>query len=207
MPSLSWHYEDLYFAEGCKQIAGLDEAGRGCLAGPVVAAAVIVLSRNAVPEKLNDSKKLTRNARRSLYEALTHSNQVIWSVASASVEEIDALNILKASHLAMKRAMDGLPSVPDWILVDGLHVSLLGQKQRAIVGGDGISPSIAAASILAKETRDRMMEELHESLPHYGFARHKGYGTAAHLVSLREHGPSPHHRKSFEPVRQISLSF
>ena len=208
MPSsLSWHYEDFYQAQACRHIAGVDEAGRGCLAGPVVAAAVVVQSRAALPHGVNDSKKLTRTTRRSLYEALVSSKEIAWHVASASVEEIDSLNILRASHLAMKRAIEGLSQAPDWILVDGRHASLLGSRQKGIIGGDAISPSIAAASILAKETRDRMMETLDAEVPHYGFARHKGYATEAHLDSLRKHGPSSHHRRSFAPVRQVILSF
>lgn len=202
---MEWNYEEEAAKKGWKRIAGVDEAGRGCLAGPVVAAAFIFLDRIACPAELNDSKKLSRAVRQKLFQHFTSHPSVDWSVGIATVEEIDRLNILRASHLAMKRALEGLNPVADFILVDGLRVHSLGKNQQPIVGGDSLSPSIAAASIIAKETRDRLMEELHEQFPQYNFAKHKGYGTALHMNSIQEHGICPLHRRSFAPVRQIPL--
>lgn len=202
---LTWRHEDECLHGGTGPVAGIDEAGRGCLAGPVVAGAVIFLSRDARPALLDDSKKLSRSARRALYEQLTTDARVVWAVGSATVEEIDRLNILRATHLAMQRALQSLATAPTAVLVDGLPVPGLGERQLALVGGDGLSPSVAAASILAKESRDRMMEVLDREHPGYGFSKHKGYGTRQHLEALAALGVSPVHRRSFTPVRQAEL--
>jgi len=177
-------------------IAGLDEAGRGPLAGPVVAAAVVL----AEPiDGLADSKKLSARQRERL-AVLIKASATGWALGIASVEEIDTVNILQATLLAMRRALLSLPCAPTLALVDGLHLPALPCPARALVGGDGLEPAIMAASILAKVARDSMMDELHEQYPVYGFARHRGYGTAVHLAALREHGPCPAHRRSFRPI-------
>lgn len=191
-------------ARGFFLIAGVDEAGRGPLAGPVVAAAVI-LPDGFTLEGLNDSKKISAARREKFYTALTTAAEILWAVASADVEEIDRLNILRATHLAMARALGGLPQKPDHALVDGLPVQGLPVPQTALVGGDTLSLSIAAASIIAKVTRDRLMVGLDEHYPQYGFARHKGYGVRDHLEALRQHGPCPVHRRTFQPVAQTRL--
>jgi ribonuclease HII len=179
-------------------LAGVDEAGRGPLAGPVVAAAVI-LSPSRPIAGLNDSKRLSARQRERLYEAiLLHAEAQALGIAS--VEEIDRLNILQANLLAMQRAVLALRVSPSEILVDGLHVPKVACRARALIGGDGLEPAIMAASILAKVARDRMMDRLHAEYPVYGFDRHRGYGTAVHLAALREHGPCPAHRMSFRPV-------
>jgi ribonuclease HII len=183
-------------------VAGIDEAGRGPLAGPVVAAAVVFLAPLEFPG-LNDSKKLTPRNRDGLYEALTSHSQVLWFVSRVEAEEIDALNILRATHVAMASAVAGLTKI-DHALVDGLPVHGLPVPHTALVGGDALSFSIAAASVLAKVTRDRIMQAAHETYPEYGFDKHKGYPTASHLAKLCEHGPSPIHRRSFAPVANCS---
>jgi ribonuclease HII len=182
-------------------ICGVDEAGRGPLAGPVSAAAVILDPLNPIPG-LNDSKKLTEKQRERL-APLIRERALAWSVAYASVEEIDSLNILQATLLAMKRAVQALVIVPQQVLVDGLYCPETGIESLAIVKGDSKVAAISAASILAKTSRDALMLQLHEQYPAYGFAIHKGYPTAAHLAALREHGVSDVHRKSFKPVRQL----
>lgn len=204
---LTWQWEDRLSAQGCSCIAGVDEAGRGCLAGPVVAGAVVFLDRAALPDELNDSKKLTRAQRARMFGEMTQDSRLIWASGSASVEEIDEINILRASHLAMRRAVDALAQKPGHLIVDGLRVDVLGEAQTPLVGGDGISPSVAAASIIAKETRDRLMEELETGYPGYGFGKHKGYGTKQHLEALSSLGPCVIHRRSFGPVRQSTLGF
>jgi ribonuclease HII len=185
-------------------VCGVDEAGRGPLAGPVYAAAVI-LDPALVIEGLADSKKLTPRQRRTLASEI-RSRAVAWSVASASVEEIDALNILQASLLAMRRAVEGLAVTPHEVLVDGLHRPRLSVPVQAIVRGDATVAVISAASILAKVTRDEEMLALHSLHPQYGFDRHKGYPTSAHLAALREHGVCAAHRRSFAPVRVLLAS-
>lgn len=182
-------------------ICGVDEAGRGPLAGPVSAAAVILDERNPIPG-LNDSKKLSEKQRERL-SPLIRERALAWAVAYASVEEIDELNILQATLLAMKRAVQALQVQPHRLLVDGLYCPQTGIQSEAIVKGDSKVAAISAASILAKTARDALMIELHEQYPHYGFAIHKGYPTAAHLAALREHGVSLVHRKSFKPVREL----
>jgi len=180
-------------------MCGVDEAGRGPLAGPVVAAAVILHPRRPV-EGLADSKTLTPRRREELAEEI-RSRALAWAVAAASVEEIDALNILRASLLAMRRAVEALSVKPQRVLVDGLYCPELQMPMRAIVGGDAKVKSISAASILAKVTRDASMVTLHHEHPLYGFDRHKGYSTNEHLAALRAHGVCPLHRRSFAPVR------
>jgi len=178
---------------------GVDEAGRGPLAGAVFAAAVIL-----DPEKpihgLADSKLLSHNRREKLAGEIT-ANAIAWSVASATVEEIDRINILQATLLAMRRAVEGLAVAADEMLVDGLHLPATGLPGRAIVEGDRLIPEISAASILAKTARDCDMAQWDAQFPNYGFAAHKGYGTPAHLAALRQFGPCPIHRMSFAPVR------
>jgi ribonuclease HII len=180
---------------GYAAICGVDEAGRGPLCGPVVAAACI-LPMGLVIEGLNDSKKLTPKKRDALYDYICE-NAVSYCIAEASVEEIDELNILEATLLAMRRAIDGLSVPADFALIDGNVSRDFQIPVRAIVKGDATSPSIAAASILAKVTRDRQCEELDRMYPQYGIAKHKGYGTKVHMDALRQHGPSPIHRKQF----------
>ncbi|TXH87123.1 MAG: ribonuclease HII [Rhodoferax sp.] len=182
-------------------IAGVDEAGRGPLAGPVVAAAVILDELHPIAG-LNDSKKLTARRREQLFDEI-RAKALCFSVAEASVEEIDSLNILQATLLAMRRAVEGLRLKPGKVLVDGNRLPVLDVVAEAIVQGDALVPSISAASILAKVTRDRWCEEVDRAYPQYGFAGHKGYGTAEHLAALRAHGASPLHRSSFAPVRAV----
>ena len=185
-------------------ICGVDEAGRGPLAGPVFAAAVILGAAHGIIG-LAESKKLSAPRREQL-AAQIKQRAVAWAVASASVEEIDALNILQATLLAMGRAVEALPQAPDEVLVDGLYCPRIAQPSRAIVRGDGSVAEISAASILAKTLRDAAMLELHARFPEYGFDRHKGYPTAAHLQALRLHGVSAAHRRSFAPVRALLCS-
>ena len=184
-------------------VCGVDEAGRGPLAGPVVAAAVILDPNNPI-DGLNDSKKLSARRRERL-KAEICAKALAWAVAEASVEEIDTINILHASMLAMQRAVDALSVRPIRALIDGNRCPKLACEVEAVVGGDGKIEAIAAASILAKTTRDAGMSDLHLRYPQYGFDRHMGYPTALHLRALQEHGPSPVHRRSFSPVRQLVL--
>ena len=177
-------------------MAGVDEAGRGPLAGPVFAAAVILDDLNPI-KGLADSKKLSPRRRDALYDEI-RAKALCCSVAQASVEEIDQINILQATLLAMRRAVEGLRLKPVKVLVDGNRLPVLDVRAEAIVQGDAIS----AASILAKVERDRWCAGIDAQFPAYGFARHKGYGTADHLLALREHGPTPWHRRSFAPVAQ-----
>lgn len=181
-------------------VCGVDEAGRGPLAGAVFAAAVLLDDPPPVAG-LADSKKLSEKRRTLLAEEI-RQRAVAWAVASASVEEIDRLNILQASLLAMRRAVEALAIQPAAIVVDGLHVPRVAMPSRAIVKGDATVPAISAASILAKVARDQCMLELHAAYPGYGFDRHKGYGTALHMDALRRQGPTPEHRRSFSPVRE-----
>jgi ribonuclease HII len=192
-------------ARGIFLVAGVDEAGRGPLAGPVVAAAVILPDDCAI-EGLNDSKKLTAKKREHFHAMLTVRADIHWGIGQADVAEIDRLNILRATHLAMARAVAALPRKPDHALVDGLPVRGLTVPHTALVAGDTLSLSIAAASIIAKVTRDRLMIALDAQYPQYGFARHKGYGVREHLEALRSHGPSPVHRRSFQPVAQAQFA-
>lgn len=185
-------------------LAGVDEAGRGPLAGPVTAAAVILDPARPIPG-LDDSKKLSEKKRDAL-EPLIRERALAFCVASASVGEIDEMNILQATLLAMRRAVAGLPLAAQAVVVDGNKVTEFGVPAEAVVGGDARVPAISAASILAKVARDREMLALDAQFPGYGFAQHKGYGTAAHLAALARLGASPHHRRSFAPVAaQIDL--
>lgn len=176
-------------------ICGVDEAGRGCLCGNVYAAAVI-LDKNYFNHDLNDSKKLSPKKRDALYDDIT-KNAIAWSVAYATVEEIEQINILNAAMLAMKRAIEGLNTPVDLALIDGNIARGFNCKTRTVVKGDSISPSIAAASILAKVSRDREVIELSKQYPEYQFDKHKGYATKAHIEAIRKHGPCPIHRMSF----------
>lgn len=196
MPDL--FHEQEAAGNGARIVAGIDEAGRGPLAGPVVAAAV-VLDADNIPKGLNDSKKLTEERREALFEEIMGSAQV--GFCAAPVEVIDRLNILGATLWAMCRALDALPIRPDLALIDGNHVPKdLSCRGQFIIGGDGRSVSIAAASIVAKVVRDRMCKIMDCGHPHYRFGQHKGYGTALHLEALTAHGPSEMHRMSFAPV-------
>jgi ribonuclease HII len=199
MPSL--RYEKRAYNDGANVVAGVDEAGRGPLAGPVVAAAAI-LPREFRHKILNDSKQLTPEQRDELYTELTSNPAIHWATGISDVTVIDTYNILRATWRAMVLALDALPVKPDFVLVDGLRVPAIRIRQKAIVKGDAKSFSIAAASVIAKVTRDRLMLALHEQYPQYNFAQHKGYGTPEHLAALDQFGPSPIHRRSFAPVRQ-----
>ena len=185
-------------------IAGVDEAGRGPLAGPVVAAAVILDDLKPI-KGLADSKQLTAKRREKLYDEI-RAKALCCSIAQASVEEIDRLNILNATMLAMQRAVQGLRLKPAKVLVDGNRLPPLDVLAEAIVSGDALVPAISAASILAKVTRDRLLDELDQRHPAYGFAKHKGYGTAQHLQALMAHGPLPEHRRSFAPVARAAAA-
>jgi ribonuclease HII len=200
----SLSFESELRAAGFFRVAGIDEAGRGPLAGPVVVAAVILPPDFSLP-KLTDSKKLSEKTRESLFDQLTSRQDISYSIVEISSEEIDQLNILRATHEGMRRAVAKLHPEPDHALIDGLPVHPFPKPQTALVGGDGLSLSIAAASVLAKVWRDRRMQAWDALYPDYGFARHKGYGTALHLERLRLHGPCPIHRRSFAPVAQLPL--
>lgn len=182
-------------------VCGVDEAGRGPLAGPVYAAAVVLDPRRPI-DGLRDSKVLTALRREQLSIEI-RSRALAWAVASASVDEIDHLNILQASLLAMRRAVDGLQVAPTLARVDGNQPPRLRCAVELVIGGDASDPAISAASILAKCARDAVMVELHQRFPQYAFDRHKGYATAEHLKLLRDHGPCPDHRRSFAPVREL----
>ncbi|MFZ4541373.1 MAG: ribonuclease HII [Rickettsiales bacterium] len=183
------------------RVCGVDEAGRGPWAGPVVAAAVMLGAQDRIPSGLNDSKKLKHAAREALFTQLLAAN-ITHGIGIATAEEIDTLNIWGATQLAMCRAVSGLQIAPDIALIDGkLHPKGMACETRPIIGGDGISLSIAAASILAKVTRDRMMAEYAQDYPQYGFEKHVGYGTKQHQEALAAHGPCPLHRTSYAPIR------
>jgi len=182
-------------------VAGVDEAGRGPLAGPVVAAAVILDDLQPI-KGLADSKKLTAMRREKLFDEIC-AKALCCSIAQASVEEIEQLNILQATLLAMRRAVEGLRLKPKLVQVDGNRLPVLDVRAEAIVQGDALVPAISAASILAKVTRDRWCAEYDLQFPQYGFAKHKGYGTAEHLAALQLHGACPQHRKTFRPVAEV----
>ena len=190
-----WEIEDGCFAEGFPCVCGVDEAGRGPLAGPVCAAAVILPPHAMIPG-LNDSKKLSDNKRRELFP-LIQQQAIAYGIAFASQEEIDEINILQATFLAMKRALEQLTVTPDLALIDGNRMTDFGLPARTIVKGDSLSANIAAASILAKVTRDDLMVRIGEEHPGYGFEIHKGYGTKAHYAALEKLGPCPVHRMTF----------
>ncbi|MFM8982181.1 MAG: ribonuclease HII [Spartobacteria bacterium] len=200
----SFEHELTLRDSGIFPVAGIDEAGRGPLAGPVVCAAAILALESSLPG-LNDSKKLTPRRRDALYSEITQNPAIRWSVVHISSEEIDRLNILRATHAGMRRAWEKLDPRPSHVLIDGLPVPDFPCAQTALVGGDGLSLSIAAASVIAKVERDRAMLEYDHLYPEYGFAKHKGYPTAEHFAKLRAHGPCPIHRRSFAPVAQAEL--
>ena len=208
---MMFSYERKVHSSQYQLIAGVDEAGRGPLAGPVVAAAVVFPEAwyseglPAVFKGLTDSKKLTERQRERLYLALSNHPELKWSVAELDSNQIDQLNILKATHKAMNLALGGLNQKIDHVLIDGLPVPLIEIPQTAIVKGDAKSYSIAAASIFAKVTRDRMMVAYDKEYEGYGFAKHKGYPTKEHLAALERLGPSPIHRLSFSPLKQREL--
>lgn len=193
---LDFLYEDQYGGI----VAGIDEAGRGPWAGPVVAASVI-LDKNQIIQGINDSKKLTRAKRELLFEQLVQHAKV--GVGIASVDEIDTLNILGATRLAMQRSYNALPAKADIILVDGNQLPDIKGNLQAVIGGDALCISIAAASIIAKVTRDRIMKNLAKEFPYYGWEHNVGYGTRLHRESLAKSGITPHHRKTFAPIRKM----
>lgn len=204
MPDL--RFEADCHARGLKVVAGVDEAGRGPLAGPVAAAAV-VLPEGFSCAGLDDSKKLSAAKRERIFSELMACRGLRWSLSYAEPDEIDRINILKATHAAMTRAVEGLGIEVGHCLVDGLAVPDFRWSHDGLVKGDGRSLSIAAASVIAKVSRDRRMLELAKEFPDYGFERHKGYGTKLHLEALRRHGPCRVHRRSFQPVAQCTLPF
>jgi ribonuclease HII len=193
-------------AIGFSTLAGVDEAGRGALAGPVVAAAVI-LPEKFRHKRLNDSKQLLPERREEIYHELIATSSIVWSVGVVDSIEIDQINILRATHKAMRAAIEALAAQPDHVLIDGLPVLPFPLPQTAIIDGDCYSLSIAAASVIAKVTRDMMMREFCARFPEYCFSQHKGYGTELHLTKLHELGPCPIHRRSFEPVAQPIFTF
>ena len=198
--SLSMQAE-LFLQDAPSVVAGVDEAGRGPLAGDVFAAAVIFRHEHKI-SGLTDSKKLSEKKRTILAEIIRRES-LAWCIARATVDEIDSMNILQASLLAMKRAVEGLSIKAELALIDGNQRPQLDCAVKTVIGGDLLVPCISAASILAKTARDQEMLRLHEQYPAYGFDSHKGYGTALHMAKLAEHGPSPVHRRSFAPVRRL----
>ena len=190
-----WAYEDEVFAQGYKLVCGIDEAGRGPLAGPVCAAAVILPPHLEIPG-LTDSKKLTDKKRRELMPIIKEQ-AIAWGIGFASHEEIDQINILQATYLAMERALEQLHVKPEFALIDGNRAKDFGLPVKTVVKGDSLSANIAAASVLAKVTRDDLMEEQAQEYPGYGFEVHKGYGTKTHYEALTQKGPSPIHRMTF----------
>ena len=197
-------FERVLWKSGVQLVAGIDEAGRGPLAGPVAAAAVILPQRFR-HRKLTDSKRLAPEVREKIYAELTVRDDVCWAVAMADVNEIDRFNILRATHQAMRAAVSALRLCPNHVLIDGLPVTPFPISQTALIDGDEKSFSIAAASVIAKVTRDRFMAEMDSLYPDYGFAQHKGYSTPLHFERLRAYGPCPIHRRSFLPVEQALL--
>src|SRR5437870_6630727 len=200
-----FRYEKKLRATGVVRVAGIDEAGRGALAGPVVAAAV-VLPEKFRHRRLNDSKQLAPELREEIYCELVAIPELRWTVGIVDSIEIDRINILRASHRAMRLAIETLIEPPDHVLIDGLPVIPFPLPQTAVIDGDCISLSIAAASVIAKVTRDRMMRDFCAHFPQYCFHQHKGYGTELHLLKLHEFGPCPIHRRSFEPGAQALLA-
>ncbi len=192
-------------ALGVARIAGIDEAGRGALAGPVVAAAVILPERFK-HRKLNDSKQLAPELREKVYVDLTSNGEIVWAVGIVDHLEIDQINILQATHKAMRAAIAALIGPPEHVLIDGRPVLPFPFPQTAIIDGDCYSLTIAAASVIAKVTRDNLMRDFCAQFPEYCFSQHKGYSTVLHLTKLHEHGPCPIHRRSFEPVAQPLLA-
>ena len=206
MRRCGFRHERRLRAVGFSSIAGIDEAGRGALAGPVVAAAVILPAKFR-HRRLNDSKQLLPKRREEIYRELVENALISWAVGIVDALEIDQINILRATHKAMRAALAALNAQPDHALIDGRPVSPFPLPQTAIIDGDCFSLSIAAASVIAKVTRDLMMREFCARFPEYCFSQHKGYGTALHLTKLHELGPCPIHRSSFEPVAQPLFTF
>ena len=204
-PVCGWKHERAARRQGALRIAGLDEVGRGPLFGPVVAAAVILAPRCRL-DGLTDSKKLSEK-KRGEFEIQICANTVAWAVAAVDVETIDRINIRRASLLAMRLAVEQLALTPDYLLIDGIDSIDWPCPQQSIIRGDSISLSIAAASVLAKTHRDRLLVELDSQFPGYGLASHKGYAAPEHLAALARLGPTPLHRKSFHPVAQSFLQF
>jgi ribonuclease HII len=192
-------FENRAAGKGFRFVAGVDEVGRGCLAGAVVAAAVILDLSKPLPEGLNDSKKLAAKKRETLNEII-RQNAVAFSIGQVEAEEIDCINILQATKKAMRLAIEKLSPQADFLLIDAIELKDLKLPQKAIIRGDAISASIAAASIIAKTYRDNLMQEMHRLYPAYGFSKHVGYGTKAHFEALKAHGACPLHRKSFRGV-------
>ncbi len=197
-------FEQQAWNDGFKVIAGLDEVGRGCIAGPVVAAACILDSSKPLPEGLNDSKKVTESSRDEIAAQLKE-NCIAYSIGQIEADEIDRINILKATKQAMLNAIATLSPSPDFLLIDALYLKRSPLPQRSIIKGDSISASIAAASILAKTYRDDLMKAYDAEFPQYGFAAHKGYGCSSHYDAIREHGPCPLHRMSFKGVVEPNI--
>jgi ribonuclease HII len=196
---IGFDFEQQAHSEGFCFVAGVDEVGRGCLAGPVVAAACILDLKRPVPTGLNDSKKLSEKQRNEIAQEL-HQNALGFSIGAVEADEIDRINILEATKLAMLKAIEGLDPTADHLLIDALQLKHIRLPQKAIIKGDSISYSIAAASVIAKVHRDALMTEYDLEFPQYGFAGHKGYAAAVHLRALREHGPCHLHRKTFHGV-------
>lgn len=192
---MTWEFEEKAWQNGYSAVCGVDEAGRGPLAGPVCAAAVI-LPAGIVIDGLNDSKKLTEKKREALFDIITE-NAISWSVSLVDETVIDEINILQATYRAMQQAVEGLPRPADFVYVDGNRSEGLTLPHECVVSGDARIPSIAAASIIAKVTRDRLMRDFAVRYPAYGFEKHKGYGSRAHYAALLEHGPCPIHRRTF----------
>lgn len=197
--AIGLEFENRAISEGFSYIAGIDEVGRGCLAGPVVAAAVILDLSKPLPAGLNDSKKLSKTKRETI-AAEIRQNALCYSIGQIEAEEIDRVNILEATKLAMISAIRKLDPATDFLLIDALQLTNLTLPQRSIIKGDSISASIAAASVIAKVYRDDLMAKLDKTFPEYGFAKHAGYGTAAHFEAIRNHGACSIHRKSFRGV-------
>lgn len=199
--SIGFDFEEQARSEGYELIAGVDEVGRGCIAGPVVAAACILDPTRPLPDGLDDSKKLTADKRNDIAAQLREC-AVAYATGQVEPDEIDRINILEATKKAMLAAIDALSPAADYLLIDALRLKLSPLPQKPIIKGDSISASIAAASILAKTYRDSLMTAYHDEFPHYGFAEHKGYGCRTHYDAIREHGPCPIHRMTFRGVCQ-----
>jgi Ribonuclease HII len=197
--TIGFDFEDVARELGFQLIAGVDEVGRGCLAGPVVAAACILDPSKPVPDGLNDSKKLTSKQREEIALEL-RENALAYAIGAVEADEIDRINILEATKKAMHLAISALEPYPDYLLIDALQLKLSPLPQKAIIKGDSISYSIAAASVIAKTHRDKLMADYENEYPQYGFAGHKGYGAAVHLAALKVHGPCPLHRRTFRGV-------
>lgn len=197
--NVGFDFEEQAISEGYRLIAGVDEVGRGCLAGCVVAAAVILDMSKPIPGGLNDSKKLSPRKRESL-DLLIRQNALSFAIGQVEAEEIDRINILEATKKAMKIAIEKLDPAADYLLIDAVRLKTVFTPQKSLIHGDSISASIAAASIIAKNYRDKLMRKMDEIYPQYGFAKHVGYGTKTHFAALREHGACEIHRKSFRGV-------